>query len=242
MSQARIGDIERRMSNMVRPGTVLDADYASARVKVQCGGNQTAWIPWVTSRAGEDRSWHAPEVGEQVIVLSPSGDLAQGYVMPGGVYKNDYPANADSAEISRTTYKDGAIVEYDRENHAHLVQIPAGGKATVKVGSDASTEILPNKITHKVGDDSQTEITPSKITHMFGGNAKAEITSNGVKLTVGGTVLNVLSGGVEITGKLTVSQDIETTGGDVKAQAITLKTHKHLGVQAGSGTTGLPTP
>lgn len=242
MSQARIGEIERRMSNIVRPGTVLEADYANARIKVQCGGNQTAWIPWMTARAGEDRNWHAPEVGEQVIVLAPSGDLGQGYVMPGGVYKNDYPANANSAEISRTTYKDGAIIEYDREAHAHLVQIPDGGKATVKVGEDASTEILPDKITHKVGDDSQTEITPSNITHRFGGNAKAEITSNGVKLTVGGTVLNVLSGGVEITGKLTVSQDIETTGGDVKAQTITLKTHKHLGVQTGSGTSGLPTP
>lgn len=230
------------MSNIVRPGTVLEADYTKARVKVKVGLNETAWIPWMTGRAGEDRSWHAPEVGEQVIVLSPSGDLAAGYVMPGGVYKNDYPANADSAEISRTSYKDGAIVEYDRENHAHLVQIPDGGKATVKVGEDASTEILPDKITHKVGDDSQTEITPSKITHKFGGDAKAEITGNGVKLTVGGTVLNVLSGGVEITGKLTVSQDIITTGGDVKAQAITLKTHKHPGVQTGSGTTGLPTP
>jgi phage baseplate assembly protein V len=259
VSQARVGELERRMSNMVRPGTVLEADYAKARVKVQVGQNQTAWIPWMTGRAGEDRSWHAPEVGEQVIVLSPSGDLAAGYVMPGGVYKNDYPANADSAEIQRTTYKDGAVMEYDRENHAHLIQIPDGGKATVKVGADASTEILPDKITHrvtddsttvieadtithKVGDDAQTEITASKITHKFGGDAKAEITSGGVKLTVGGTVLNVLSGGVEITGKLTVSQDIETTGGDVKAQTITLKTHKHLGVQPGTGTTGLPTP
>jgi phage baseplate assembly protein V len=225
MSQARIGDIERRMSNMVRPGTVLEADYANARVKVQCGGNQTAWIPWVTSRAGEDRSWHAPEVGEQVIVLSPSGDLAQGYVMPGGVYKNDYPANANSKEISRTTYKDGAVVEYDRQNHAHLVQIPAGGKATVKVGNDAQTEILPDKITHKMG-----------------GSSKIEVTSSGVKLTVGGTILNVTSSGVEVTGKVTASQDIETTGGDVKAQTITLKAHKHLGVQTGSGTSGLPTP
>lgn len=241
MSQARVGELERRMSNMVRPGTVLEADYAKARLKVQVGQNQTAWIPWMTGRAGEDRSWHAPEVGEQVIVLSPSGDLAAGYVMPGGVYKNDYPANADSAEIQRTTYKDGAIVEYDRENHAHLIQIPDGGKATVKVGPNASTEILPAKITHKVGDDAQTEITTSKITHKLGNDSKAEITSSGVKLTVGGTVLNVLSSGVEITGKLTVSQDISTTSGDVKAQTITLKTHKHLGVQTGTGTTGLPT-
>ncbi len=241
MSNARVGEMERRMSNIVRPGTVLEADYEKARIKVQCGGNQTAWIPWMTSRAGEDRSWHAPEVGEQVIVLSPSGDLAAGFVLPGGVYKNDYPANADSADVSRTTYKDGAVHEYDRENHAHLLQIPDGGKATVKVGDESSTEILSDKITHKVGDDSQTEITTSKITHQFGSSAKAEITSSGVKLTVGGTVLDVQSGGVEITGKLTVSQDISTTGGDVKAQLITLKTHKHLGVQPGTGTTGLPT-
>jgi phage baseplate assembly protein V len=242
VSQARIGEIERRMSNIVRPGTVLEADYANARVKVQCGGNQTAWIPWVTSRAGADRTWHAPEVGEQVLVLAPSGDLAQGYVLPGGVYKNDYPANADSAEISRTNYKDGATIEYDREAHTYNVHIPHDGKATIKVNNKAALEVHGHKILAKVGNHSLTEMTETKITHEFGNHGKIELDSNGVKITVGATVLNITTSGTSITGNLTVSGNITTSTGEVTAGTIALKTHKHLGVQTGSGTSGLPTP
>lgn len=44
------------------------------------------------------------------------------------------------------------------------------------------------------------------------------------------------------SGKITAAQDIETTGGDVKAGAITLKTHKTSGVTPGGGTSGVPVP
>ena len=75
MSNARIGELERRLSNTIRPGKVLEADYAKARLRVTMGDNTSAWLPWLTSRAGEDRTWHAPEVGEQVIVIAPGGEL-----------------------------------------------------------------------------------------------------------------------------------------------------------------------
>jgi len=40
-------------------------------------------------------------------------------------------------------------------------------------------------------------------------------------------------------GKITLNGDIEVTG-DVKAGAISLRTHKHGGVAAGGGQTGIP--
>lgn len=181
MSHARLGEIERRLCNMVQPGTVVETDYVKARVRVKVGKNQTAWIPWITSRAGRDRTWQAPEIGEQVIVLSPAGDMAQGYALP-AIYKNDYPANGSKATDSRTTFADGAIVEYDREAHAHSVTIPAGGKATVKVGAQA-----------------QTEITDSKITHQLGATSKIEITASSIKITCGATVFELTSSGTTLT-------------------------------------------
>jgi phage baseplate assembly protein V len=256
MSNARISELERRLSNTIRPGTVLEADYAKARIRVTMGDNTSAWLPWLTSRAGEDRTWHAPEVGEQVIVMAPGGELSAGYVMPGGVYKNDYPANADKAEISRTTYKDGAILEYDRENHTHLLQLPEGS-ATVKVGDDAQTEITPSKITAKVGDDAKTEITASKILAQIGtdakseitaskithslGSGKVEITSGSVKITVGGTTLEIASGGITITGNITQTGNYDQTG-LMKSNLITLSTHTHGGVMPGTSVTALPNP
>jgi phage baseplate assembly protein V len=256
MSNARIGELERRLSNTIRPGKVLEADYAKARLRVTMGDNTSAWLPWLTSRAGEDRTWHAPEVGEQVIVIAPGGELSAGYVMPGGVYKNDYPANADKAEISRTTYKDGAILEYDRENHTHLLQLPEGS-ATVKVGDDAETEITPDKITAKVGSDAKTEITASKILAQIGsdakseitaskithslGSGKVEITSGSVKITVGGTTLEIASGGITITGNITQTGNYDQTG-LMKSNLITLSTHTHGGVMPGTSITAVPNP
>jgi len=256
MSNARIGELERRLSNTIRPGKVLEADYAKARLRVTMGDNTSAWLPWLTSRAGEDRTWHAPEVGEQVIVMAPGGELSAGYVMPGGVYKNDYPANADKAEISRTTYKDGAILEYDRENHTHLLQLPEGS-ATVKVGDDAETEITPDKITAKVGSDAKTEITASKILAQIGsdakseitaskithslGSGKVEITSGSVKITVGGTTLEIASGGITITGNITQTGNYDQTG-LMKSNLITLSTHTHGGVMTGTSATFVPNP
>jgi len=256
MSNARLGELERRLSNTIRPGTVLEADYAKARIRVQMGDNTSAWLPWLTSRAGEDRTWHAPEVGEQVIVMAPGGELSAGYVMPGGIYKNDYPANGDKPEISRTTYKDGAILEYDREAHAHLLQLPEGS-ATVKVGDDAQTEITPEKITAKVGDDAKTEITASKILAQIGsdakseitaskithslGSGKVEITSGSVKITVGGTTLEIASGGITITGNITQTGNYDQTG-LMKSNLITLSTHTHGGVMSGPALTAVPNP
>jgi phage baseplate assembly protein V len=254
MSNARIGELERRLSNTIRPGTVLEADYAKARLRVTMGDNTSAWLPWLTSRAGEDRTWHAPEVGEQVIVMAPGGELSAGYVMPGGIYKTDYPANGDKAEISRTTYKDGAILEYDREAHTHLLQLPEGS-ATVKVGDDAQTEITPSKITAKVGTDAKTEITSDKILAQIGSNAKSEITaskithslgsgkveitSGSVKITVGGTTLEIASSGITITGNVTQTGNYDQTG-LMKSNLITLSTHTHGGVMTGTAFTATP--
>ena len=256
MSNARIGELERRLSNTIRPGTVLEADYEKARIRVTMGDNTSAWLPWLTSRAGEDRTWHAPEVGEQVIVMAPGGELSAGYVMP-GVYKNDYPANGDKPEISRTTYKDGAILEYDREAHAHLLQLPEGS-ATVKVGDDAETEITPDKITAKVGSDAKTEITASKIlaqigtdakseitaskiTHTLGSSSKIEVTSGSVTITVGGTTLEIASGGITINGNITQTGNYDQTG-LMKSNLITLSTHTHGGVMSGPSVTAVPNP
>jgi len=256
MSNARLGELERRLSNTIRPGTVLEADYSKARIRVTMGDNTSAWLPWLTSRAGEDRTWHAPEVGEQVIVMAPGGELSAGYVMPGGIYKNDYPANADKAEISRTTYKDGAILEYNREAHTHLLQLPSG-KATVKVGDNAETEITPEKITAKVGDDAKTEITASKILAQIGsdakseitaskithslGSGKVEITSGSVKITVGGTTLEIASGGITITGNVTQTGNYDQTG-TMTSNMVVLDRHTHGLVMTGTSFTAPPTP
>lgn len=118
-----LADLRRRFENVARLGVIAEADYAAARVRVAIGALKTAWLPWLTHSAGGDRTWHAPEVGEQVLVIAPSGDLAQGLVLP-AIFYASRPANAAAATIHRTTYADGAVIEYDRAAHTLKINIP----------------------------------------------------------------------------------------------------------------------
>ena len=125
MSEAwAAGEIERRLANLIRLATVSALDANAARVKVQIGAVVSDWLPWVTHRASNDRSWWAPEPGEQVLVLSPSGDLTQAVVLP-AIYQANHSAPADSENIHRVRYKDGTVVEYDRAAHRLLADLGA---------------------------------------------------------------------------------------------------------------------
>lgn len=131
MTEGRhIAETERTRANLMQVGTIAEADYASARVRVTIGGLVSAWLPWITGRAGGDRTWAAPEIGEQVLVACPDGDPASGVVV-GAIYQADHGAPADSADVHRTTYSDGAVIEYDRAAHALRASLPDGGSVTL---------------------------------------------------------------------------------------------------------------
>ena len=177
-------ELERARANLVQIGTVDEADYAKARVRVKLGGLTTAWLPWLSVRAGGDRTWSAPEAGEQVAVLCPDGDPAGGIVL-GSIYCTAHGAPADAATVARTTYADGAVIEYDRAAHRLSATLPAGG--TVDLVADGGMTI----------------------------NAQ------------GGVTLNASGGDVVVQG-------------DVIADGVSLKTHRHTGVEVGSGRSGPP--
>lgn len=126
----RIAELERRQANLLRLGTIAEVDLASARVRVSIGALKTALIPWLAQRAGTDRAWHAPEVGEQVLVLAPCGDLTQAVALP-ALYQTAHPAPSASADIDTVVYSDGAAISYDRAAHALSAILPAGATATL---------------------------------------------------------------------------------------------------------------
>jgi phage baseplate assembly protein V len=129
-------EMDRRMANMLRLGTVEQADYAAARLRIRMGDLLTGWLPWVTRRAGSDVDWWGPELGEQVIVMSPEGDPAQGVVL-GAIYQNAHPAVGDRETLHRTVYADGTVVEYDRAA-SHLTVTCVG---TVTVVASTLVEV-----------------------------------------------------------------------------------------------------
>jgi phage baseplate assembly protein V len=160
---AEIGDLQRRLANLFRVGKVAEVNRTTGRVKVSFQGVTSAWLPWMTSRAGAVKDWNPPSVGEQVVVCSPSGELEAGFIMAGSIYYDGNPAP-------------------DARENVRKIELPAGGAYEIKVG--------------------------------------------GMTLTLAG-------------GKLTLNGDIEVTG-DVKAGAISLRTHKHGGIMQGGDDTGIP--
>ena len=121
--QLNTADLQHRLSQLVALGTVVETDYEKARVKVTIGEWTSTWLPWITSRASNDISWWALEIGEQVLVISPSGDMAQGVVI-GSIYQQQEEQQLISdiaveqrQSIHRVKYQDGTTIEYDREKH-----------------------------------------------------------------------------------------------------------------------------
>lgn len=107
-----LADLARLIENIVRFGTVAEVQMQPPRVKVSSGNITTTWLPWLNLRAGADREWDPPTIGEQVVLLSPSGNLTQGVALT-GLFSDLITANGDREGLHRRTYRDGAVIEYD---------------------------------------------------------------------------------------------------------------------------------
>lgn len=134
-------ELHRRLANLVSLGRIAQADYAGAipLCKVQIGELTTGWLPMLSLRAGPDSSWWPLEVGEQVVVFAPSGDLAQG-VVQGAIHQGQFPANGDRPDVHRLSYDDGAVIEYNRKTHTLKAVLPGG--ATTELISDGGVVIV----------------------------------------------------------------------------------------------------
>lgn len=136
-----VTELHRRLANVIRLGRVMECNYQEVipRVRVRIGEIETAWLPVLSARAGGDRSWWPLSVNEQVVVLSLSGDLAQGIVL-GALSQRAFPAAGNEGHVHRVVYGDGAVIEYDKETHALKAQLPAGG--TAELHADGGIKVV----------------------------------------------------------------------------------------------------
>lgn len=123
-------ELNRLLHNLLRFGTVESVDHAAATCTVRTGALVTRAMPWLVQRAGDARTWWAPSVGEQVLLLCPGGDTTRGVVMP-AIYSTAAARPAGSASAQVTSYPDGAQVSYDPATHQLIASLPAGGTASL---------------------------------------------------------------------------------------------------------------
>lgn len=174
--------LARLIENLIRFGTIAETQMRPPRVRVKTGGLITGWLPWLALRAGADVDWDPPTINEQVLLLSPSGQLANAVVIT-GIYSDAVPANGDRAGLHRRTYQDGAVIEYDSVAHQLRAQLPGG----------ATTELISSGGIHLVGP----------VTH------EGDYTQTG-NFTQTGSYSQ--TGNQSVTGKVTVSADVVAAG------------------------------
>lgn len=177
-------ELARKLANLIRPGTVHEVRYEPFAVRVMIGQLVTAWLPPLVARAGHNRCWDALEVGEQVLVLCPCGDPAQGWVLPAG-FSERYPAPSADPDKTVHQFKDGALIEYDRKHHHLKAVLPDG----------ATTEL---------------------------------VSSGGIEMT----------GNLTVNGHITATKDITDNTRSMAADRAIYNSHQHAGVTAGKSSTG----
>jgi len=123
---------------MFRVGIVTAQDLVNCRVRVKFPDRdqmQSWWLSVLVTKSQDDKFYHIPDVGEQVVCAMDEHD-EDGAVL-GAVYSSVDTPPVSNADKFHVTFKDGAVFEYDRALHALTVALPAG--ATMNVSANGSS-------------------------------------------------------------------------------------------------------
>lgn len=130
-----LNDLARRLANIIRLGQIFAINYETAKARVKIGDLETDWLPWITSNSGNNKDWNPPEIDEQVMILSPCGELNQGVIFP-SLYRGSAPEN--SGNIQSVTFADGSKISFDRSSGNLTLDVK--GSANIKVAGNAQIE------------------------------------------------------------------------------------------------------
>ncbi|MBY0559867.1 phage baseplate assembly protein V [Hyphomicrobium sp.] len=110
--QQEQANLNRRVSNIIRPARVtkVDADKYTHRVAYTVDENgqdvETTDIKWA-ARAGKIKDWSPPTVGEQVFLISPSGDINENSFTMAGGFTDTFKPNHDKEGEQKMTVDTG---------------------------------------------------------------------------------------------------------------------------------------
>lgn len=216
LHQLSVPDIERRVANMIRLGKITHVDLAAKRVRVQSGNLQSGWLPWPAGRAGQGkRRWDPPEVGEQVVMLSPSGDMTQAAIIP-GLYQTSHDAPSADANQDLAEYSDGTVIGYNRSSHTLTIDL---GDCSVVANRTQVVITVGGSVLTITGSGTTLEtpaLTVDAPNSTFTGNV-----SVGGQLTYSGGLAGSGGSGATITGNVTVNGNISNTGNITSGGSIT---------------------
>ncbi|MDM6719586.1 phage baseplate assembly protein V [Escherichia coli] len=203
-----IQELARAIRNLIRSGVVTEVDTMQGLCRVQSGGIQTTWLNWLTTRAGRSRTWWAPSVGEQVLLLAIGGELDTAFVLP-GIFSDDNPAPSASVDAWHVAFPDGAVIEYEPETGALTVSGIKTADVTASESITATVPVVLVKAAERITLDTPEVVCTNKLTT---------------------ATLEVQKGG-------RMSGNIEHSGGSFKSNGVQVDDHEHGKVQSGGNWT-----
>lgn len=203
-------ELNRKIANIIKQGVISESDPARALVRVQHGELTSDWLPYFVPFAGGVSVHRPPSVGENCIILSPSGETANGLVLC-GMASASFPSPAQSADETVVKFPDGAIINY---NHS-------AGQMTLKAVAKLTIDAPDTLITGNVVIQKMTT-SNGLLTYTAG------MSGSGGEGEGGGTTIK---GAINHEGTLTNTGKIESNG-------VVLDTHIHPGDSGGK--TGKP--
>lgn len=150
----RVAELERRMSNVIREGTVSEVDPVQKRVRLRLGGTDEAPFlsPWVryAQHAGDLKLHAPPSVGQQMTLHSPAGDFRLGQALP-YTWSDAQPSPSDAGDEIVLTF---GGVRICLTSEALLVEL---GASKLSITPDEillkGSEILTDGVTRLDGGD-----------------------------------------------------------------------------------------
>lgn len=126
-------------------GILSNYNKGYVRIKLdELDGNETPWIPLLQSNAGNDKSGHPVDIGENVQAAAIMDDEFEQGVCLGFTYSDVTPCPTDSRDKEFHQFSDGTNIEYDRAGSLLKLDLAGGFNIAATDGSIDVPEIIIN--------------------------------------------------------------------------------------------------
>lgn len=122
MTAQILSEQQRRLHNIATIGTVFDVNPDDQTMRLDVGDNQTDWLPIPALAAGQVRVWRCPSVGEQFLLVSPSGELANAIPVL-SLYSNPHPSPSNDPNEIRVRYNDTDFLSVNTQDSQLILKI-----------------------------------------------------------------------------------------------------------------------
>ena len=122
MTAQILSEQQRRLHNIATIGTVFDVNPDDQTMRLDVGDNQTDWLPIPALAAGQVRVWRCPSVGEQFLLVSPSGELANAIPVL-SLYSNQHPSPSNDPNEIRVRFNDSDFLSVNTQDSQLTLKI-----------------------------------------------------------------------------------------------------------------------